>query len=367
MTTLSVRPPLEQAALGVFDVVRANAADSERQGRLSAATLAALHHAGLFDILQPASCGGWDRPLPEVMNAVQCVARADGAAGWCLLIGAASNAFTAWLDPDIARSMLTPASTVCSSIFMPTGEAVPEAGGYRVTGRWSYASGIQHATWVLAGCRIPGEASLQVFLNSRDIEIIPNWDVMGLRATGSHDFIADGVFVPTERTLRFQNGARDASPLYALPFQALLWLWFAPVPLGIARAALDAFREEVSLKGTERLGAAAFERYAEAEAVWRASRAFAREVTERAWTVALNGGSLTAAEIAETGVMARHVAVSTTRVTQVTHELAGGASLREGVLARAFRDAHAAMQHVALASSVWEGAGRTWLETAPPG
>jgi len=365
MTTLPIRPPLEHVALGVFDTVRRYAAESERQGRLSAATLAALHDAGLFTILQPGSCGGWDRPLPEVLNAIQCVARADGAAGWCLMIGAGSNAFTSWLEPDVARSMLMPHPTVCSSIFMPTGDAVPEAGGYRVTGRWSYASGIQHATWVLAGCRVPGEAPLQVFLNTRDVKVVPNWDVMGLRATGSHDFTADGVFVPAERTLRFEDGPQDAGPLYALPFWATLWLWFAPVPLGIARAALDALRDEVGVRGSERLSTSTFERYAEAEAIWRAANAFANEVTERAWAAARTGRLFTAEEVAETGVMARHVAVSAARVTQITHALAGGASLREGVLARAFRDAHAAMQHVALAPGVWERAGRTWLETHP--
>ncbi|MFC4637924.1 hydrolase [Deinococcus hohokamensis] len=300
------------------------------------------------------------------MRAVECVARADGAAGWCLLIGAASNAFASWLDPDVAQAMLTP-DTVCSSIFMPSGEAVPEQGGYRVSGRWSYASGIQHATWVLASCAVAGQAPLQVFLPTRDIEIIPNWDVLGLRATGSHDFLVHDVFVPVERTLRFSQGAREASPLYTLPFQALLWLWFAPVPLGIARAALDALRDEVVSRGAGRIGPSGHARYAEAEAIWRAARAFASDVTERAWAAALTGGSFAPSAVAETGVMARHVAVSAARVTQMTHELAGGASLREGTLARAFRDAHAAMQHVALAPSVWENAGRTWLDAGPPG
>ena len=366
MTNVPVRPPLEHVALGIFDTVRAHAAESEGQGRLCDATLAALQGAGLFTVLQPGSCGGWDRPLPEVLNAVQHVARADGAAGWCLLIGAGSNAFTSWLEPDVARAMLTP-HAVCSSIFMPTGEAVPEAGGYRVTGRWSYASGIQHATWVLAGCHVPGEAPLQVFMNTRDVKIVPHWDVMGLRATGSHDFTADNVFVPAGRTLRFEDGSRDSSPLYALPFQALLWLWFAPVPLGIARAALDALRDEMASRGAGRLGPSTFERYAEAEALWRAANAFASEVTAGAWAAAQTGRPFTAEEVAETGVMARHAAVTAARVTRMTHELAGGASLREGVLARAFRDAHAATQHVALSSGVWERAGRTWLETPQSG
>ncbi|WP_139806593.1 hypothetical protein [Deinococcus hopiensis] len=166
---------------------------------------------------------------------------------------------------------------------MPLGEAIGVNGGYRVSGRWSYASGIGHATRVLAGCSVAGETPLQVFLDVRGVEVMPNWDVQGLRAIGSHDFAARDVFVPAERTLRFQDGAPDPGRLYTLPFQAPLWLWFAPVPLGIARAALDALREEVTARGAGRLGASGHTRYAEAEGMWRAARRFASEVTERSW------------------------------------------------------------------------------------
>ncbi|PYE56464.1 hydrolase [Deinococcus yavapaiensis] len=364
MTISTARPSLERIALDVFDVVRSHAAESEREGRLADATLAALHASGLFRSLQPQSCGGSGRPLPEVMRAIENVARADGAAGWCLLIGAGSNAFTAWMAPDVARTLLASPTTVCASIFMPSGEATSVPGGYRVSGRWSYASGIGHSTWVLATCRVPDDTPLQAFLNVEDVEIVPNWDVMGLRATGSHDFVAHDVFVPEERTLRFKAGAQDPGLLYTLPFQALLWLWFAPVPLGIARAALDALRDDVASKGVGRIGAVGHARYAEAEGLWRAARAFASDVTERAWQAACENRPLSASDVAETGVMARHVALTAAHVTRITHELAGGASLREGTLARAFRDAHAAMQHVALAPSVWEHAGRTLLEEA---
>lgn len=362
MTVSTDRPSLERVALDVFDVVRSHAAESERQGRLADATLDALRTSGLFRTLQPASCGGWDRPLPEVARAMETIARADGAAGWCLMIGAGSNAFTAWLASDVAREMFASPSTVCASIFTPTGEATPVPGGYRVSGRWSYASGIQHATWVLAGCRVPDDTPLQVFVHIDDLEIVPNWDVMGLRATGSHDFVVRDVFVPAERTLRFKDGPRDPGPLYALPFQAFLWLGFVPVPLGIARAALDAFRDDVAAKGAGRIGAAGHARYGEVEAAWRAARAFAEDVTGRAWQAALDGRPFSPSEIAETGLLARHVAVTAANVTRAVHELAGGASLREGTLARAFRDAHAALQHVALAPSVFENAGRTLLE-----
>ncbi|GGR91108.1 hydrolase [Deinococcus sedimenti] len=365
MTSTVQRLSPEQAALCVFEVVRANAADSERQGALTAGTLAALHGSGLFQGMRPASFGPV-LPLPEVLRAVEDVARADGSAGWCLMIGAASVALTGWLDVDSAREVLDGPDVVCASVFRPSGEARPVPGGYLVSGRWSYASGVRHADWMLGGCLVPGEAPVQVFMPVVDLEVVPNWDVLGLRATGSHDVVAQDVFVPAGRTLRFQDGPRDGGALFRVPFPALLSLWSAPVPLGIARGALDELRAELGRRGVEGLGSSVWARYAEAEGMLRSARAFAHDVTGRLWEAVTAGQQVTSEDVAEAAVMARHAAVTAARVTQITHELAGGASLRSGVLSRAFRDAHAAAQHVAVAPRIWEQAGRTLLEASAP-
>lgn len=364
-------PDLVDVARGLFDTIRAHAAEGERDRRLPDATREALRGAGLFGMLQPRGCGGLERPLPEVLRAMEEVARADGAAGWCLLIGAGSNALAAWLAPEAAREAWREQGTVTASVFAPSGVAVPVPGGYRVSGRWAYGSGVEHSALAMGMCRVEtaegeeGVPPLLALLPASDVRIVPNWDTLGLRGTGSHDFEATDVFVPAALTLRFTERPRVPSPLYALPFQAQLWLWFSPVPLGIARAALDEFRRVAAAKS---VGGRALRdsthvqmRFAEAEGIWRAARAFARDVADRAWATALAGEPCGPERVAEAGLMVRHAVRAAATVTEMLHDLAGGSGLREGVLARCFRDAHAATQHIALAPHVWETAGRTLL------
>src|SRR5262249_52684773 len=156
----------------------------------------------------------------------------------------------------------------------------------RVTGRWPFASGIMHSRWLMGGCQIaePSGAATRaaklMFMRREDATVVDTWHVGGLRGTGSHDFEAKDVFVPASPSLSFADPPVEPGPLYSLPSIAMFATIIASVPLGIARHAIEAFKElggvkkPMALQGLLRDGAVAQSHLGEAEAFLRAGRAF---------------------------------------------------------------------------------------------
>jgi len=160
--------------------------------------------------------------------------------------------WAAFLPEDAAREIYSASDAVVAGALRPTGRARPVDGGFVVDGRWSFASGISHSTWWNAGClvardgggdedapRLPAPEAQLVFFPAADGKLIENWDVGGLRGTGSHDYAVSGLFVPRARAIPFDSAPRAPGPLYRLPRQVLLDNMMAALPLGIARTAID--------------------------------------------------------------------------------------------------------------------------------
>jgi len=379
--TTAVEPSALDRARALKPLIQAHAEFGDHNGHLHHDVVRALKDARLYALLLPAAYGGLELPLLELQQVFDEVAAADGSTGWCLMIGAGSNGFSAWLPPDGARELFAGDSGVVSGgMFSPTGRAEVVDGGYRVSGRWSFGSGSLQSRVLLGNCIVTSNGepqtnesgttrTIMTFFPTSSVTIHHRWDVMGLRATGSHDFEVADVFVPERHCTRlFSDPPRQAGPTYRLPFQMLLWLWMAPVPLGIARGALELFRHEEASR--PRHGSAALRdhpatqaRYAQAHAALHSARAYLRDVSATAWEVACRDEKVSDELFASAGLAARHAAVTAARVTETLYELAGTSALRNGsALQRAFRDAHAAMQHVAFASGVDEHAGRAFLQ-----
>jgi alkylation response protein AidB-like acyl-CoA dehydrogenase len=133
------------------------APESERMRRLPDELVAALRDAGMFRTLVPEAVGGLERHPAELVNAVAELARADGAAGWCAAIGATSGLMAGYLPPDGARELYGDPAQISGGVFAPHGKASHAGGGYRVTGRWPFASGCQHCDWLMGGVLIEGD------------------------------------------------------------------------------------------------------------------------------------------------------------------------------------------------------------------
>jgi len=242
---------------GLEPVIRAHADEAERNRRLSPAVVTVLAEAGLFRRYTPRALGGFEIEPLTFYRVIEAIARLDGSTGWCVFIAACNALLGAFLADEAAEDTFgrNPQS-ITAGVVHPYGRAVVSPGGYRVTGRWPYASGCQHSTWISCGCEVfngeqrrptaDGEPEVHLcFLPMGQVSIIETWDVSGLAGTGSHDVAIDQVFVPAGYACAFKPGMTPQAPCYQSPvYRYVLYASFAlpigAVALGIAQGALDA-------------------------------------------------------------------------------------------------------------------------------
>ncbi|MBV9017143.1 MAG: acyl-CoA dehydrogenase family protein, partial [Alphaproteobacteria bacterium] len=194
---------LIEAAQRIAPLVRARRDEAECERRLPAEVLAAMHESRLFRMYIPEALDGLEIDPITSMTVVEEIARADAAAAWNLMLGATYGLWAAFLPEDTAREIYGAPDAVVAGALRPSGRARPVNGGFVVDGRWSFASGIRHSAWWNAGCLLvrdrgdadhdaprppPAPETWLVFFPASDGELIDNWDVGGLRGTGSHDY-----------------------------------------------------------------------------------------------------------------------------------------------------------------------------------
>jgi alkylation response protein AidB-like acyl-CoA dehydrogenase len=285
-----------------------------------------------------------------------------------------------YLPEAVARPWFTRADAFVVATNGAIGEAVPVDGGYRVSGRWPFASGIHHASLVAAACRVADGSGqgpvLLCYVPAEHAEIIDNWRVSGLRATGSCDYTLSNVFVATAHAHDMQQPpATQPGQVYRWPSRSAFITTVAVVPLGIARAMLDTFAG--GLAARTRTGTAAALRDREliqsevgrAEVLHAAARALLLSaMNEMAAAIDASGERLVRARVMYRAAAA-HAAESAIRVAEMVCAAAGAASIwEEHPLERQFRDIHAAAKHVAMSPNNYVLAGRVCLglETGTP-
>ena len=252
--------------------IEAAAEEGERLRRLPDTSWKGMHEAGMFRALQPARWGGGEVPLREFVDAVIQVGRASGSASWVMgVVGV--HPWQLALFSDEAQHDVWGADNarMHSSSYVPSGKAERVAGGFRITGRWSFSSGSDHCTavnlGVMAGLKDLG-GGLEVpdfrsmVLLEGDYTIDDNWHVAGMKGTGSKDIVVDGAFVPAHRTQSHVDYFMDrplpgwelnTSPLYRLPWAVVFNFALAASIYGTALGFIDRWVEE-SKKRTTRLG-----------------------------------------------------------------------------------------------------------------
>src|SRR5262245_23856003 len=368
----AVASTLVSAARGLAPRVRDAAAETERARRVAPALVDAMAAAGLFRLCVPRDLGGEEADVATLLEVIETLAHADGSAGWIVMIGATTGLLAAYLPRDAAQEIYgrTP-DGITGGVFAPRGVAITEGAGYRVRGRWSFASGCQHARWLAGGCMIAGEPTRpprMMLLPTTEVEIIDTWTVSGLCGTGSHDIAVADRFVPASRSVSLvADRPRCEGTLYRFPVFGLLALGIAAVALGIARRAVD---ELVGLAGAK-VPALSQRRLAErsaiqmdvarAEAVLQAARAYLFDRVASA-TAAAEQAAIAITERAGLRLAASHATASAATVVDRMYEAAGGTAVyAKSPLQRCFRDVHAVTQHIMVAPTAWELAGRVLL------
>ncbi|HMP55843.1 MAG TPA: hypothetical protein PKD92_04635, partial [Novosphingobium sp.] len=240
MTDMPSPEQVVARARAMKPMLRERAAEVEAARAVSADTIAAFRDAGFFRILQPRSHGGYAF-RPEVLaDAIAEVSSACGSSGWTLAVLGLHQ----WGDDS---------EVLLSSAYAPTGGVEPVEGGFRISGRWPFSSGCDHAQWAIVGGvrppRGPGEVPTLCgfFVPRRDYAILDDWHTMGLAGTGSKSLVMDNVFVPENRHHPIFGAAppppEGADPIYRMPFGLIFVEMLAAAVQGMAQGILDRFAE----------------------------------------------------------------------------------------------------------------------------
>jgi alkylation response protein AidB-like acyl-CoA dehydrogenase len=364
-------------------MLRGYASESDRLTRLPDAVVQQIHTLRLARLWIPLRYHGFELSLVETLRIYEAAAKIDGSFGWAVMIGAGGGLFAAFLEPTAANDIFAPSNAVIAGSGAPDGHAVQMADGYRVSGRWRYASGAHYATTFTANCRITrdgqpvidadGEPLIRAMaFTPSQVTIHPAWDTSGMRGTGSHDFEVCDVFVPQYRTFSvFTDRPREQGPLYQLPFDVLTELPIAALALGIARHALDVFATFVGSKKNHDSNQPLSQhplvqiKYAECNARWRLMQAGIYSLASRAWQSALAHRLLTARELAEITASCALCLSDLQRLVSDLAALAGMSSItRDNEFARASRDLQTLAAHISVSQLQLLSAGRTMLSSA---
>jgi indole-3-acetate monooxygenase len=347
-----------EAARSLAPSIGKRAAEVERARRVPPDLLDELRAAGCFRVLLPVSHGGLGADLPSAMRVFETLARADASVGWTVMIGGCC-----WADlmglPRATFDALFAArpNVITAGVFNPSASISREGDGYRVTGRWSFASGCQHADWLFGNCvegMVDGRPQLRMALFAPDQAVIEDtWTVSGLSGTGSHHFRVEGQFVPRERTLDPLAGESCVDDAIArVPVPALLCLAIGSVAVGIAQGALEDIAAlaagKTPLLAASKLAANAHFQFqlAHADTELRAARALLYESAESTWATAAGSSPMTLEQRARVRAAAVWVTEAAAEVVMSAYRAGGGSSIYgESALQRRLRDVNAVTQH----------------------
>jgi len=381
-STENATTPLARAR-GLRPDILGQRAEIEAGRKLPASLVERMREAQMFELWLPSAFGGPELPPADFVAVIEELSRADGAVGWCATIAGVCNLLAGSLPEPVAREIFKDRKSVAGTVN-PTGKAVAVEGGYRVTGRWAYGSGIDHSSWIVGNCvvhdgdeprrRASGAPEMRFVLFPRSqVEVIDTWRVSGLRGTGSHDFRIDDVFAPEAHSVpAFVSTGVQPGTLYKMPMMGLFAISLAAVVLGIARGAIEALLELAPAKTPVGSPSTLSEKpiaqmqIARAEALVRASRAYLLAAIEEEWDEVASGKPPSMEKRAGVRMACTYAAEACTEAVDIVYKLAGGSAIQEsGKIERCFRDIHAATQHIGLGAGNYELAGRVLLGLDP--
>jgi alkylation response protein AidB-like acyl-CoA dehydrogenase len=371
-------------------------------------TVAILRSLGLFWLKTPAELGGTPLSPIEFSDVIEELAYVDTSTAWAAMIGAGCNGLAGgWLPEEGVRQVFGTGSDgtgfdgtgpdgvrpVVAGQLAPRGTGHPARGGYLVSGRWGFSSGIVHAEWLIGafkpdgddpspsggeelpadqGATATGFGRRVVFLVPKaQAEVIDNWHVAGLQGTGSLDFSVDGIFVPSELTYDLGTAAVRGGDLFRLGMPAFVSNEVPPLAIGLARRALDDMTELATHTARFPGGPTVSERavfhkeLGRAETRIRAARAIHREAMAAAWESAV-AGTVPGEELQLAVTTASIYAVETCAdvVTDLFRYGGGRVLALSNPMQRHLRNVLAARQHLALSEEHYETAGRFLLQSA---
>ena len=361
--------------------IAAAAVEIEQTRRLPAPLVAAFVEGGLFRMYTPRALGGPECHPLVVARTMAELAHGDASAAWCAMIASQCTWFAAFLPPEGAHEVFGDARSIVGAQTRPEGEAAAVDGGYRVTGRWPFISGVSHARWVGLVCNVAADRAeagaarrVMAFVPTRELAVLDTWHTSGLCGTGSHDVEVSDVLVPRHRAFAFPavDTAGHPSPLYRDAVFNLVFVAQAGQALGVADAAIEEFVEMA--RSTKRQGAGSTLReqatvqaqVTEARVIVDAAWAYLERATNEVWEALTSQQSPSPSQRLALRLAITHAIQSAIRAGDVLHTAAGGSAVYTShPLNRRFRDLHAAGAHMQASPRVYEVAGQVLLGLDP--
>ncbi|GAA1239786.1 acyl-CoA dehydrogenase family protein [Pseudonocardia alaniniphila] len=362
-------------------LLREHAAEVEAARRLTEPVVNALRSTGVFRMAMPAAWGGPEVDICRQIEIVETLSRADASAGWCAQIGADSGYYSANIDQAAARSLYPDLDAVTAGWLTPAGTLEVCDGGYRLSGRWSFGSGVTHADVIVGGARVTENGSPRLLADGtpeRRIAMLPaaQWDVLdtwrplGLTGSGSHDYTITDTFVPAENTWVHGRSYRSG-PLYS--WRGMVVVNFVGVPLGtaldacdVATSILDAkvlVPEMIPARDAPRVRAAV----ARAQAMVGAARSYVYDTVSTFWSVIVAGDEPSIRQRAHlAGLLVHTVSECRTAVRLLVDTVGSVAIQDECSLGRQMRDLDTIAQHTLGKSRMWEWAGAMYFGQNSP-
>ena len=390
MTTITRDVDLVAAARELAPLVEAEADAAELAGTMTAPVVEALHDAGLFGLMVPKELGGSEAPVRTVLEVIEELSRADGSTGWSHMANVTAMSMAAVFTSDDACSTIFADAAhrmpAVAGMFAPRGSAeLGDEGSYVFTGRYGFASGSGHASWISGGAlvvhkgefvaRADGMPEMRVAFVPRDqVEFLDNWDVLGLQGTGSYDYALHDVTVDAGFTFPLLDAVpQRGGPVYGLNVLGITSIGHAGFALGIGRRGLDEVVRIVA--GKDRLGATPVRdqqlfqyELGFHDAAMRAARAVVFESfdeVEADLEAGREPGPEKRGRLRQVTTYATRVAADAVRFA---YTWAGTDALRQpSVLGRCLRDIHAGTQHLFVDNNTLSDAGALLLDGTTAG
>jgi alkylation response protein AidB-like acyl-CoA dehydrogenase len=376
---------IRRAVRGVLPAISGRARHTEQNRKVPDENVALLRDAGFFRIVQPAAFGGAELNFEALIDLAMQVSGACASTGWVCSLAAAHQwlvaGFPAQAQQDVWAA--NPDALVCGS-YAPSGTLAPAEGGWRVSGRWSFASGCDVAQWAVCGAllRPEGEPPQAVFLliPASDYQIDDTWDTVGLSGTGSKTLELTDVFVPSHRMLAFKDTCAGTSPgaslytnpLFRVPMLSSIASCLAATAVGAAEGALDNYLAVTGRRLTRGAVAGGNNRMAEFPTI-QLRVAEAAAATDAARTILLRDLRETMDMAGRDGLVSveqrihvrRGQAFAVTLALQAIEALnasTGGHGLDiENPVQRAWRDVNAVGRHISMN---WDAVGTMYGQMA---
>jgi indole-3-acetate monooxygenase len=370
---------VERVARDISSMARELAPQIERDRQLPDDLLALLRRSGLMRAGAPIEVGGQELAPALALRCAEEIACGDASTGWCVSIAITSSLLGSYLPAESSAELFGAGQGIAAGVWAPRGKARPIDGGVVVSGRWAFCSGITHSDLLFAGCTIDSDEDATrerpvpsvVAIRKEDLQILDTWHTLGLRGTGSHDAVADEVFVPGTCTFSLFDGPLLDRPLYRFPIFGFFALSIAAAALGNARGAIDELVALAARKVGQGSARTLAERphthvsVAEAEASLRAARAAYYDAINTAWQAVQNDQPASVDMRNDLRLAATHAVRSSADVVRSMYDLGGGTAIYDdSPLQRRFRDAHTASAHFQVNAASRELPGRLILGQA---